>query len=251
MSKPLFPYVGGKRKLAKHILPLFPVHKTYVEPFCGAAAIFFLKEPSKAEVLNDINGELINLYRVVAHHLEEFYKQFKWALYSRQIFEWERLKHPHTLTDIQRAVRFMYLQKSAFGGKVAGQSFGAGPNPAKFNFLSLESELSSAHLRLQRVVIEHRPWAAIIEQYDRSDTLFYCDPPYWQTEGYGVDFGWEQYEQLAALAGSIQGKLVISLNDHPDIRSLFKGLRCQRVDYRYTVASKGTTEAGELMLMNF
>lgn len=174
MSKPLFPYVGGKRKPAKHILPLFSDHKTYVEPFCGAAAIFFLKEPSKAEVLNDINGELINLYRVVAHHLEEFYKQFKWALYSRQIFEWEQLKHPHTLTDIQRAVRFMYLQKSSFGGKVAGQSFGAGAgSPAKFNFLSLETELSAAHLRLQRVVIEHRPWAALVEQYDRPDTLFY------------------------------------------------------------------------------
>ena len=76
MSKPLVPWPGGKRKLAKHILPLLGEHRCYVEPFAGAAAIFFMKEPSPVEVINDINGDLSNLYRVVKHHLSELHSQF-------------------------------------------------------------------------------------------------------------------------------------------------------------------------------
>ena len=101
-SLPIVPWIGGKRRLAKHILPLFPAHTCYVEPFCGAAALYFLKTPSKTEVINDINGELVNLYRVVKHHLEEFIRQFKWALVSRQIYKWLQDTPEETLTDIQR-----------------------------------------------------------------------------------------------------------------------------------------------------
>ncbi|EHU01950.1 putative methyltransferase [Pantoea stewartii subsp. stewartii DC283] len=86
MKTTIIPWVGGKRKLAKHLLPLFPAHTCYVEPFCGGAALFFMKEQSKAEVLNDINGDIVNLYRVIQNHLEEFIKQFKWALTSREMF---------------------------------------------------------------------------------------------------------------------------------------------------------------------
>lgn len=112
MNKPIVPWVGGKTRLAKHLLPLFPHHQCYVEPFCGAAGLYFAKEPSQVEVLNDINGELVRLYRVVQHHLEEFVRQFKWALSSRQIFEWQKMTRPETLTDIQRAARFI-TEKSA------------------------------------------------------------------------------------------------------------------------------------------
>jgi DNA adenine methylase len=80
MHKPIIPWIGGKRRLAEQILPLFPDHVCYVEVFAGAGAIYFAKPPSECEVLNDINGELVNLYRVVKHHLEEFVRQFKWAL---------------------------------------------------------------------------------------------------------------------------------------------------------------------------
>ena len=64
-AKPIIAWMGGKRRLAKHILPLFPKHSCYIEPFAGGAALFFMKKPSEVEVLNDVNGELINMYRVV------------------------------------------------------------------------------------------------------------------------------------------------------------------------------------------
>ena len=104
MAQPIVPWLGGKRRLADRILPFFDnTHRCYVEPFAGGAALFFAKVPSEAEVLNDINGELINLYRVVQHHLEEFVRQFKWALSSRKVFDWLKIIRPETLTDIQSA----------------------------------------------------------------------------------------------------------------------------------------------------
>ena len=121
-----------------------------MEPFCGAAALYFLKTPSKTEVINDINGELVNLYRVVKHHLEEFVRQFKWALVSRQIFKWLQDTPEETLTDIQRAARFYYLQKQAFGGKVAEHTFGTSTTSApRFNLLRIEEELSMAPAPVQ------------------------------------------------------------------------------------------------------
>lgn len=253
-STPIIPWIGGKRRLAKHILPLFPEHTCYVEPFCGAAALFYLKAPAKVEVLNDINGELVNLYRVVRHHLEEFIRQFKWALTSRQIFKWMQMTPEETLTDIQRAARFFYLQKLAFGGKVNGQTFGtATTSPPKLAFSRIEEDLSTAHLRLDRTCIEHLQWAECIRKYDRDHTLIYCDPPYWGTEGYGVDFGLEQYDQMAELARTIKGKMIISVNDIPEMRQAFAGLAMQHVDINYTVGGGGKDKgkARELIITSW
>ncbi|EOW3614417.1 DNA adenine methylase, partial [Escherichia coli] len=85
-AKPFLPWPGGKRRLAKHILPLFPEHTMYVEPFCGGAALFFMKKPSRAEIINDINSDIVNLYRVVKHHQEEFFRQFQWMPASREMW---------------------------------------------------------------------------------------------------------------------------------------------------------------------
>ncbi|ELM6416041.1 TPA: DNA adenine methylase [Citrobacter freundii] len=249
-SLPIVPWIGGKRRLAKHILPLFPAHTCYVEPFCGAAALYFLKTPSKTEVINDINGELVNLYRVVKHHLEEFIRQFKWALVSRQIYKWLQDTPEETLTDIQRAARFYYLQKQAFGGKVADHTFGTSTTSApRFNLLRIEEELSMAHLRLSRTLIEHLNWHQCIERYDRPHTLFYCDPPYWGTEGYGVEFGLENYDHMADLARRIKGKMIISVNDIPEMRRVFNGLNINCVEINYSLAGKGTPRR-ELIVSN-
>ena len=252
-SLPIVPWIGGKRRLAKHILPLFPAHTCYVEPFCGAAALYFLKTPSKTEVINDINGELVNLYRVVKHHLEEFVRQFKWALVSRQIFKWLQDTPEETLTDIQRAARFYYLQKQAFGGKVADHTFGTSTTSApRFNLLRIEEELSMAHLRLSRTLIEHLDWHQCIERYDRPHTLFYCDPPYWGTEGYGVEFGLENYDHMADLARRIKGKMIISVNDIPEMRQAFNGLNMQSVDISYNLKVTGKpSPKKELVICNF
>lgn len=247
----IIPWIGGKRRLADVILPKFPQHTCYVEPFAGGAALFFLKQPSDVEVLNDINGELVNLYRVVKNHLEEFVRQFKWALSSRQIYEWHQKTPPETMTDIQRAARFYYLQKLAFGGKVEGQTFGtATTSPPRLNLLRIEEDLSQAHLRLSRTYVENLSWERAIEKYDRQHTLFYCDPPYWETEGYGVNFPIEEYTRMAELAGSIAGSMIVSVNDHPKMREVFADLEVDQVDISYTVGGGSGVEARELVILN-
>jgi DNA adenine methylase len=253
-AQPIVPWVGGKRRLVGEILPWFVPHTCYVEPFAGAAALLFNKVPSKVEVLNDVNADLVNLYRVVRHHLEEFVRQFKWALTSRKLFEWAQVTPAETLTDIQRAARFFYLQKLAFGAKVEGQTFGVATTASQaLNLLRIEEDLSAAHLRLSRVVIEHLDWEACIARYDRPHTLFYCDPPYWGTEGYGVGFGLEQYGRMAELLRAMKGKAIVSVNDIPEMRQAFKGLTMRRLRIKYTVGASGggRGERGELLIRNW
>jgi DNA adenine methylase len=236
MATPIIPWIGGKRRLADHLIPRFPAHECYVEVFAGGAALYFMRPPAKVEVINDINGELVNLYRIVQHHLEEFVRQFKWALTSRQVFRWLQDTIPETLTDIQRAARFYYLQQNCFGGKVEGQSFGtATTSPPGLNLLRLEETLSAAHLRLSNTFVERLDWKTCIDKYDRPHTLFYLDPPYWQTEGYGVPFAFGEYEEMARRLRDLKGKAIVSLNDHPDIRVAFDGFHIETVDINYTV----------------
>jgi len=253
-AAPMVPWIGGKRRLVQHILPLFPEHDCYVEAFCGAAALFFAKEPSKVEVLNDVHSELVRLYRVVQNHLEEFMRQFKWALASREIYGWLQDTPPETLTDIQRAARFFYLQKLGFGGKVSGQTFGtATTSKARLNLMRLEEDLSAVHMRLHQVTIERLDWVTCVERYDRSHTLFYLDPPYYGTEGYDVPFGLAQYDRMAELLRTMKGKAVVSVNDIPAMRHAFKGLAMKRVAIRYTVGASavGRDPKGELVITNW
>jgi DNA adenine methylase len=252
-AKPIIPWIGGKRRLAEQILPLYPDHTCYVELFAGGAALFFAKAPSKSEVLNDINAELSNLYRVLKHHLEEFCRQFKLALTSRQNYLWEQAKVPATLTDIQRAARFYYLQRLSFGGRVDGQSYGTSTTSGpRLNVLRMEEDLTAAWLRLAEANIETLPWSECLRRYDRPHTLFYADPPYWQTEGYGIDFPLSEYEQMARLAREMQGTIIISVNDHHDMRRIFDGLPTRTVDIEYTVGGAANAQAAkELIIGNW
>ena len=117
-------YVGGKRLLAKTIVNMIPEHICYVELFSGGAGVFFRKEPSKIEVLNDLYGELVNLWRVIKNHPDEFIMQFEFLLVSREHFETLKAAPTSSLTDVQRAARYFYIQKLTFGGRVTRRSYG-------------------------------------------------------------------------------------------------------------------------------
>lgn len=249
LATPIIPWIGGKRRLADLLLSRFPAHSCYVELFAGGAALYFMRPPADVEIINDINGELVNLYRVVKHHLEEFVRQFKWVLSSRAVFKWLQDTPPETLTDIQRAARFYYLQHQAFGGKVSGQTWGTATTTPPVNLLRIEEDLSAAHLRLSSAYIEQLDWGECVQRYDRPHTLFYADPPYWQTEGYGVDFAFDQYERMAELMRGLQGKMLVSINDHPDIRRVFEGFDMETLDIQYTVGGGGRQAARKELII--
>ncbi|GHD63906.1 DNA adenine methylase [Jeongeupia chitinilytica] len=237
-ASPIIPWLGGKRRLAEKLFPLFPPHECYVEPFAGGAALFFMRPvPAKTEVLNDINGELVNLYRVVQHHLDEFVRQLGWMPSARQVFKWEQEKAPETLTDIQRAVRFYYLQQHSFGGKVQGQTFGTATTAPTTNLCRVEDNLRAAYRRLAGVYIEHLSWQDVVQRYDRAHTFIYCDPPYWETEGYGVPWDFDNYLQMAEFMRTCKGKVMVSINDHPAIREVFDGFWMEGLDIKYSTGN--------------
>jgi len=223
--------------------------------FAGAAWVLFKKPESKAEVINDINVDLVTLYRVVQHHLEEFVRYFRWALVSRE--EFERLKRvdASTLTDIQRAARFYYVVRTGFSAKINSPTFGMSTDrgPA-LNLLRIEEELSAAHLRLTRVYVENMRFAPLIDRYDRMHTFFYVDPPYYGCEddyGKGV-FDRKDFAVLAERLAAVKARFIMSINDTAEIRKLFAGFRIRKVTTRYRIgAADRSKHVRELLIMNY
>jgi len=258
MKSPLS-YLGGKSRLAERITREIPQdHCCYVEPFCGACWVLFAKEPSKAEVINDADLDLITFWRVVQNHLDEFMRYYKFAVTSRELFELEKRRDPSTLTDIQRAARYFYLQKLGFGGKTVGRTFGtSATGPSRLNLLNMEDHLLEVHWRFSRITIEHLHAIDCIKRYDRPDTFFYIDPPYYETAGYAVPFGHSDLVAVKDQLGRIKGRFLLSLNDHQAVREIFSAFKIRSVSLRYTAGNARTSPASrstdrrELLISNF
>lgn len=252
MKSPLA-YIGGKSKLSSKIIEMMPDHRAYSEVFAGAAWVFFRKDPAQYEVLNDLDSELITFYRVVQNHLEEFLRQFKWVLASREWWhDWKRQQEAGGLTDIQKAARYYYLQRLAFGGRVRGRVFGTAPmDRPRINLLRIEEEMSEVHMRLARVTIEDLPWQEFLKRYDRQAMFFYLDPPYFEAPFYKHNMEGPDYLELAEALRGLKGRFLLSINDRKEMRDAFKRFDVNPVQLKYSVAQKGLTKAKELLIKNY
>jgi DNA adenine methylase len=252
MKSPLS-YVGGKSRLAKQIIEMMPDHQGYCEVFAGAAWVFFQKEPSRYETINDLDSDLIAFYRVLQNHLEEFLRQFKWVLSSREWFEdWKRQQVAGGLTDIQRAARYYYLQRHSFAGRVRQRTFGANQlRLPRINLLRLEEELSEVHLRLARVTIENLPWREFLIRYDRQRTFFYLDPPYYKAPYYRHNLELDDYSEMAEILAGLKGQFILSINDVPEMRDTFRMFKIRPVKLKYSTAKDNWSEGEELLVSNF
>lgn len=254
---PVAPWMGGKRNLAKRLVRLIASieHDIYAEAFVGMGGVFLRRTIApKCEIINDFSGDVINLFRILQRHYPQFLDCLKFQITSRREFERLQRVDPSTLTDLERAARFLYLQRTAFGGKVTGQNFGvATERDSRFNLTTLVPMLEDVHERLSGVVIENLPYQDFIPRYDRPEALFYCDPPYFGCENdYGKDmFGRQDFACLAELLRSIEGKALVSINDTPEIRIIFSGLVQKPVRVTYTISDTPPKEVGELIIANF
>lgn len=214
-------WVGGKKALRDQILSRFPLeYKRYIEVFGGGGWVLFHKPPGRDfEVYNDFNGNLVNLYRCVREHPDELEKELTFMLNSRLDFEYMKymLHSKAVLPDIRRAAYYYALIRYSYASSV--DSFGSQPHSMWRNFPLIHA----ASKRLQNVVIENKDCVKLIGQYDRSESFFYCDPPYYETEGYyeGGGFGRDDHARLAEALVSMQGKFLLSYNDCPEIRQLY------------------------------
>lgn len=254
-TEPAAPYVGGKRNLARRIVDLIAAtpHDCYAEPFVGMGGIFLRRTSiPRSEVINDASADVATFFRILQRHYPQFMDALRFQVTSRRRFEELARTDPTTLTDLERAARFLYLQRLAFGGKVASRTFGVDVGRGgRFNLNSLGPHLEELHERLAGVVIECLDFEAFIRRYDRPTTLFYVDPPYWGSEGYyGKElFGRDDFERLAAALRCIQGRCILSINDHPEVRRTFDGFTLTEVSTTYSVRGRGHCSAAAELIV--
>lgn len=252
--RPIAPWLGGKRNLAKRLVALIDStpHDVYAEPMVGMGGVFLRRTRCpRAELINDRQRDVYTLFRVLQEHYVAFLDLLRFQITTQANYERLVAVDPETLTDMQRAARFLYLQRCAFGGKVSGRNFGlSADRPGRFNLTTLEPDLEALHTRLAGVTVTCLDFADFIRRVDRPGTLFYLDPPYWGNEGdYGRDlFGRDRFEDLAGLLRGLQGRFILSLNDRPEVRACFAGFEMEEVRTTYSVAAKGAVERGELVI---
>lgn len=248
-------WIGGKRHLAKRICGVLAQtpHLAYAEPFIGMGGVFFRRRvrPS-VEVINDVSGDVVTLFRVLQRFPETLFSELRWRPAMRAEFDRLRRTHLDDLLDIERAARFLYLQTLAFGGKVTGQSFGVSPSaPHTFDIRRLEPRLRRLHDRLAGVVIEQLDWSAFIDRYDRATTLFYLDPPYWDSESdYGAGlFCQADFQRMADRLKAADGRFLLSINDRPEVREIFAWADMEAVTTTYSIAGgEHVAPAAELLI---
>lgn len=252
--EPIAPYVGGKRRLAARIVERIESipHETYAEPCVGMGGVFLRRpRPARSEVVNDASRDVATFFRILQRHYPQFMEMLRFQISSRSEFERLAQADPDTLTDLERAARFLYLQRLTFGGKVAGRTFGVDyGRSGRFNLVTLGPRLEDLHERLAGVVIECLDFETFIRRYDRPATLFYLDPPYYGTEGYygrGL-FRPADFERLARTLAEVKGAWLLSINDCPQIREIFAPFAFEELATSYTVGGgKNALHVGELL----
>jgi DNA adenine methylase len=251
--KPVAAYVGGKKLLARRLVAAIEAtpHGLYAEPFVGMGGVFLRRRLApKVEAINDLSRDVATFFRVLQRHYQALMDMLKWQLTSRAEFDRLMAQEPDTLTDLERAARFLYLQRLAFGGKVAGRTFGMSTTEAgRFDITKLGGLLEAAHERLAGVWIDCLPWRTFLDRWDRPDTLFYVDPPYWGTEHfYGRHlFAPADHEALAAALKGLRGRFILTLNDVPEVQALYRWAAIEPAELHYRVSGE-VTPARELII---
>ena len=215
-------WVGGKKSLRDKIIVRFPLeYGRYIEVFGGAGWVLFHKTPDKFEVFNDANSNLVNLYRCVRQNARKLIYKLRYMINACDDFHCivqQRRRGLFTrFHDYDRAAKFYYLIQYSYGHKT--DQFGCRTTSMWKRFPLIER----AAERLQNVVIENKDFEALIRLYDRPDSFFYCDPPYYDTEGFynDVDFSRKDHIRLRNTLLECEGKFLVSYNDCPEIRELW------------------------------
>lgn len=255
-------WVGGKSKSVNLLLQLIPQHDTYIEPFFGGGWLFFAKEKSKVEIINDINDELMNFYMVVLNNYEEFKNKFKYLIPSRYLFnQWKN--DASDLSEVDRAVRFYYINRTCFSGDMQRPRFGSS-NIRRSNLCVVTDDfdifMKPIHERLKDTYIESLDFREIFKRYDfkestkeKREVFFFVDPPYKETYGYEHEFSNEDHEELADILYKINGKFLLTINDDEYIKELYKDFNIITNEVMYKICKdiKGIGKRNELIITNY
>lgn len=250
MIKPPIPRMGGKSQLRKTIISMIPEHICYVELFFGAGWVYFGKETSKVEVINDIDRELINLFKMIKYHAPEIERMLEYEFSGRDMFEEYKNCTVEYLTEIHRAVRFLYLITQSFAGKGDCYGYRTSSRPRSQIYKDVLVDLKE---RLRNTYVENLSFEKIIDKYDREYSFFFADPPYFETTGYGNEFGEKEHLLLRDKLINLKGKFLLTINDHEVVREWYKGFNIKEVKVNYSISkeAKGRKDYKELIITNY
>jgi DNA adenine methylase len=233
--QPIFPWIGGKTRLAEEILTRIPPphrERTYVEPFFGGGAVYFAQRPAGVEVINDRNGEIIHFFMTLRDRAEELVQYLQNIPYSREKFYDWRKAAPESLPDIERAARFFYVARSSFSGQSTGRTPSwafarIADNRARALATVIDGELLQVRDRLRNTLIEHDDAIQVIQRYDSDCAVIYCDPPYVQETrsygGYDDEMDGLDHERLLTMLKNASGYVALSGYPSDLYRDLLEG----------------------------
>lgn len=256
-------WVGGKSKSVNIIIELMPDHYTYVEPFFGGGWILFNKEKAKVEVINDINSELMNFYETIRTNYDEFKKQFNYLIPSRELFNKWKNEDYSNLTNMERAIRFYYLNRTCFGGDMSNPIFGTS-NIRRSNICSITDDFDKfmipIHKRLKDVYIESLDYKEVFRKYDSKSTtkekreiFFFVDPPYTKGKKYKDGFTIDDHKELSDILSSLNGKFMLTIDNSDEIKEWYKNFNIITNDVIYKICKdlKGIGSRKELIITNY
>ncbi|WP_273756355.1 DNA adenine methylase [Bartonella sp. MM73XJBT] len=254
-TQTLFAWMGGKHHLRKKIIPILNNidHKTYVEPFLGSGVIFLNKRPAKYSVINDLNGEITNLFQCVQNDFDALAKRLEWFVCSRQLFFELASIAPESLSKVERAARFLFLQRCVMYGKKDYASFSFGKKrKVSFNPEKLLSRMRRVRQKLLDTTILNLSWERVVELFDAPDSLFYLDPPYFLKKKYysSGNFDENDFESMAKILKGVEGKFVLSLNDCDAVREIFKDFDFLEVETLWVCGMAKKTPRKEVLIHN-
>ncbi len=208
-------YYGGKINMLKHILPIIPEHRLYCEPFVGGAAVFFSKPKSEIEVINDLNGDVVNFYQVCKNEFGLLRYLIQSTPHSRKVHREADyiLKNPEAFTSVRRAWAFWVQTNISFSSKIHG-GYAYEKKSDKTIKRTFKKKLNfndQIRKRFDMVDIECNDALKVIQSRDTVDSFFYVDPPYYNSNcGHYGGYTEQDFVNLLTVLSKIQGKFLLS-----------------------------------------
>jgi DNA adenine methylase len=251
-------YYGGKQMMLRHLLPLIPEHNVYTEAFAGGAALYFAKDPAEVEVINDINGNLVNFYRVLKTEFIPLKKRIDGTLHSREEHEYAQIVYdfPRFFNQIERAWALWVMSKQSFASKLNGpwgydKKTNSVPKKIQFAKDAFTIEFSK---RLEQTQIESTDALRIIRSRDTPETFHFVDPPYINSDcGHYAGYNLADFQNLLELLISVQGKFMLTMFPHPYLDEMINQYCWKVKEVERTISASKTSrrKQKELIVMNY
>lgn len=249
-------YYGGKQSLIKYLLPLIPQHTIYCEPFFGGGALFFAKPKSEVEVINDLNGEVVNFFKVVKTKFSELQKEIQGSPHSRELFKRAKAIYdfPDMFSDVQRAWAFWVLTNQGFAGIIGSWGFGKTASKEKAVAVKRDAFTKEYADRMKTVQVEHNDALKVIDRCDDKNAFIYCDPPYINSDqGHYDGYSESEYEALLNKLAKVKGKFLLSSYPNAILSRFIKKYkwRVKKVSKSVAVTKLTDKQKVEMMVMNY